>query len=268
MPPPLDKKTVVIIGGTAGMGLSAAFACLEAGARVLVTGRNPHHVADAQARLGDDTLVLQSDATDPASAANAIQTAVARFGPLHGLYHVAGGSGRSFGDGPLDQIADEAWAATVRLNLTSLFYSNRAATRQFLAQGTGGSVLNISSILANSPSPEFFATHAYAAAKSAVLGLTQSAAAYYASRNIRFNALMPALVETPMSQRAIGNDEIMRFIAKKQPLDGGRIGDVTDLDAAVVFFLSDQSRFVTGQMLAIDGGWSLTEGCGDAESLV
>jgi NAD(P)-dependent dehydrogenase (short-subunit alcohol dehydrogenase family) len=258
MPLALENKTIVIIGGTAGMGLSAALACQAAGANVVVTGRKEQHLEAARTDLGDRAVVLKSDATDPESAGQAIEAAVQRFGVLDGLYHVAGGSGRSFGDGPLDQINDDAWEATVRLNLTPVFYSNRAAVRQFLAQGSGGSVLNISSILATSPSPKFFATHAYAAAKAAVIGLTRSAAAYYGGANIRFNALLPALVETPMSQRAARDEEIMRFIAVKQPLDGGRIGHVTDLDAAVVYFLSEQSRFVTGQVLAVDGGWSVT----------
>jgi NAD(P)-dependent dehydrogenase (short-subunit alcohol dehydrogenase family) len=256
---PLENKVIVIIGGTGGMGLSAAAACIAAGARVVVTGRSAEHLAQAASILGQDAMVLQGDATDPLSASAAIDAAVQRFGALHGLYHVAGGSGRSWGDGPLDEIPDEGWEAALRLNLTSHFYSNRAAVRQFLAQGAGGSVLNMSSVLAESPSPRFFATHAYAAAKAAIIGLTRSAAAYYAPHNIRFNAIAPALVETPMSQRAAGDERIMRFIAAKQPLDGGRIGQPTDLDAAVVYFLADQSRFVTGQVLAIDGGWSVTD---------
>ena len=84
-------------------------------------------------------------------------------------------------------------------------------------------------------------------------------AAYYAPHQIRFNLIAPALTETPMAQRAAENTEIMTFIQQKQPLDGGRIGKPTDLDAAAVFFLSDQSRFVTGQVLAVDGGWSVTD---------
>ncbi|HYG77939.1 MAG TPA: SDR family oxidoreductase, partial [Planctomycetota bacterium] len=111
-----------------------------------------------------------------------------------------------------------------------------------------------------SPSPLHFATHAYAAAKAAIIGFTKSCAAYYAPKNIRFNVLAPGLVETPMSQRAAGDATIQKFIATKQPLDGGRIGKPDDLDAAAVYFLSDQSRFVTGQVLAVDGGWSVTEG--------
>jgi NAD(P)-dependent dehydrogenase (short-subunit alcohol dehydrogenase family) len=182
------------------------------------------------------------------------------FGGFHGLYHVAGGSGRGEGDGPLHEITDEGWDFTIRLNLRSLFYSNRAAVRQFLKQRTGGSVLNMSSVLGFSPSPRHFATHAYAAAKAAVIGLTKSAAACYAKRNIRFNVLAPALVATPMSRRAQGDKEILKFIATRQPLDGGRIGRPEDLDAAAVYFMSDGSKFVTGQILAVDGGWSVCEG--------
>jgi NAD(P)-dependent dehydrogenase (short-subunit alcohol dehydrogenase family) len=176
------------------------------------------------------------------------------------LYHVAGGSGRRAGDGPLHELSDEGWRVTHDLNLTSLFNSNRAAVRQLLKQGGGGSVLNMGSVLGHSPSPQYFATHAYASAKAAAIGLTRSAAAYYAPHNIRFNLVAPALVETPMSRRAAGDEAIVNFIKTKQPLDGGRIGRPEDLDSAIVYLLCDASRFVTGQVLNVDGGWSVTEG--------
>lgn len=256
----LRDKSIVVIGGTSGMGFSAARACVEAGASVVVVGRGDEHVASAGQALGSPGRAIAGDATDPATATCAIELALREFGRFDGLYHVAGGSGRRAGDGPLHELSDEGWDFTCRLNLTSLVYSNRAAARQFLKQSTGGSVLNIGSILAFSPSTKFFATHAYAAVKAAVVGLTRSAAAYYAPHNIRFNCVVPALVETPMSQRALNDEAILGFVRTKQPLDGGRIGRPDDLDAAVVFFLSDASRFVTGQVLAVDGGWSVTEG--------
>ena len=118
----------------------------------------------------------------------------------------------------------------------------------------------MSSVLGFSPSPHYFSTHAYASAKAAIIGLTKSAAAYYAPANIRFNVLAPALVATPMSQRAQGDEEILRFIATKQPLEGGRIGHPSDLDGAAVYFMGDDSKFVTGQVLAVDGGWSVSDG--------
>ena len=116
------------------------------------------------------------------------------------------------------------------------------------------------SVLGYSPSPRYFATHAYAATKSAIIGFTQSIAAYYADKSIRVNVLAPALVETPMAQRAANDEAILRFIKTKQPLDGGRIGQPQDLDAAAVFLMSDGAKFCTGQVLSIDGGWSLSEG--------
>ncbi len=256
----LRDKSIVVVGGTTGLGLSAARACIAAGARVVVSGRNPENARAAGESLGDEAHVVIGDAIDSSSAARAIEAALTAFGGFHGLYHVAGGSGRRQGDGPLDEISDEGWERTLGLNLTSVFNSNRAAARQFLRQGTGGSVLNMGSVLSFAPSSRYFATHAYAAAKAAIVGLTRSAASYYAPRNIRFNVLAPALVETPMSRRAKGSREIMDFIATKQPLDGGRIGAPEDADAAVVYFLSDAARFVTGQVLAVDGGWGVSEG--------
>jgi NAD(P)-dependent dehydrogenase (short-subunit alcohol dehydrogenase family) len=256
----LKDKSLVIIGGTTGLGLSAARAFVAEGARVVVVGRNAESVEAAGQELGQQALTLVGDAVDPAIAASAIETALKEFGALHGLYHVAGGSGRRHGDGPLHEISDEGWNYTLNENLTSLFYSNRAAAQQFLKQGTGGTVLNMGSVLGFSPSPKFFATHAYATAKAAIIGLTTAAAAHYAPQNIRFNILAPALVATPMSQRAQGDEVILNFIHAKQPLDGGRIGQPGDLDSAAVFFMSDESKFVTGQVLAVDGGWSVSEG--------
>ena len=256
----LKDKSIVVIGGTSGLGLSAAKAFVAAGARVVVVGKDTDKLEAAKAALGAAAMGLSADATHPDTAVAAVNIASKNFGGFHGLYHVAGGSGRKEGDGPLHSITNEGWEHTLQLNLNSVFYSNRAAAQYFARQQTGGSILNMSSVLGFSPSPHFFATHAYAAAKSAIIGFTRSCAAYYAGAGIRFNVLAPALVATPMSQRAQANPEVLEFIATKQPLDGGRIGEPADLDAAAVYFLSDDSKFVTGQVLAVDGGWSVSEG--------
>ena len=256
----LENKVIVIVGGTGGMGLSAAKACAAEGAKLVVVGRDAGDARSAGEILGSAGRALVADAMEPTTAERAIEMAIQSFGGFDGIYHVAGGSGRKAGDGPLHEITDEGWDFTIRLNLNSLFYSSRAAVKQFLKQGRGGSVLNMGSVLGHSPSPRFFGTHAYVAAKAAVIGLTKSCASYYAAQNVRFNALVPALVETPMSQRAVGDEQIMAFIRTKQPLDGGRVGRPDDLDAAAVYFLSDGSRFTTGQVLTVDGGWSVTEG--------
>jgi len=256
----LEHKTIVVIGGTTGLGLSAARAFVREGARVVVVGRNPDSGQKAEAELGANSRALAGDASHPDTAPRAIKAALTEFGGFDGLYHVAGGSGRRMGDGPLHEVSDAGISATLELNLTSLILSNRAATQQFLKQGTGGSILNMGSVLGQNPSPQFFATHVYAATKSAAIGFTKSCAAYYAANNIRFNVLAPALVETPMAKRAAEDETILEWIKTKQPLDGGRIGHPEDLDAAAVFFLSDGSKFCTGQALFIDGGWMVSEG--------
>lgn len=259
---PLENRVIVVIGGTTGIGLSGVHACISAGASLVAVGLDTSSVEATSALLGTRGVAIQGDATLPGAAVQAIALARATFGDFHALYHVAGGSGRKWGDGALHETTDEGWERTHALNETSVFYSNRAAVQAFLELGHGGSILNLTSVLAASPAPQLFDTCAYAAAKAAVSGLTHYAAARYVGDNIRVNAIAPGLVATPMSERAQANDAIMDFVSKKQPLEGGRIGVPSDLDAAVVFFLSDQSRFVTGQVLAIDGGWSVSNGNG------
>ena len=261
----LEGKVLVVMGGTSGLGLSAVRACVTAGARVVVVGRDEGKGEAVREELGAAVRVLAGDATQSETAGRAITLAEETWAGFDGLYHVAGGSGRRRGDGPLAELTDEGWDYTMDLNLRSVFLSNRAAVRHLLANGRGGSVVNCGSVLGQSPSAAFFSTHAYAAAKAGMIGLTRSAASRYAAEGIRFNLLAPALVATPMSLRAQGDARILEFIRTKQPLDGGRIGMPEDLDAAVVWLLSEGSRFVTGQVIAVDGGWSVSEGQVPAE---
>ena len=255
----LKGKSIVVIGGTTGIGLSAAEAFVQEGANVVAIGRNADSAAKASARL-KNAVVYTGDATKAGVADKAIADCMNQYGGFDGLYHVAGGSGRKQGDGPLHDITLEGWDFTLSLNLTSLMLSNQAAVRALLAQKKGGSILNMGSVLGHAPSAKYFATHAYAAAKAAAIGFTRSIAAYYASQDIRINLLAPALVETPMAQRAANDENILSFIKTKQPLAGGRIGTPSDLDGAAIFFMSDHSRFTTGQILSVDVGWAVSEG--------
>ncbi|HJZ39600.1 MAG TPA: SDR family oxidoreductase [Bacteroidales bacterium] len=256
----LINKNLVIIGGTTGLGLSAAKAFIENGAGVVVVGRHEESAAQALKILGSKAEVILGDAVLPFTAIHAIEVCIAKFGSFNGLYHVAGGSGRKMGDGPLHELTLEGWNKTLELNLTSLMLSNQGAIKQFLKLGTEGTVLNMGSVLGYSPSPQNFATHAYAASKSAIIGFTRSIASYYAKNNIRVNVIAPALVETPMARRAAEDEKILSYIRTKQPLDGGRIGQPSDLDGLAVYFMSDLSRFTTGQVVAVDGGWTISEG--------
>jgi NAD(P)-dependent dehydrogenase (short-subunit alcohol dehydrogenase family) len=258
----LSGKVIVVMGGTSGLGLSAVRACVGQGARVVAVGRDAAKADAVASMLGESVRVVVGDAAVVGTAESAIDTAELAFGGFHGLYHVAGGSGRRRGDGLLHELSDEGWDYTLNLNLRSVFLSNRAAVRRLRERGIAGSILNCGSVLGFSPSSHFFATQAYAAAKAAIIGLTRSAAAQYAPEGIRFNVVAPGLVATPMSQRAQGDERILAFVKTKQPLDGGRIGRPEDLDAAVVWLLSDAAGFVTGQVIAVDGGWSVSEGQG------
>jgi NAD(P)-dependent dehydrogenase (short-subunit alcohol dehydrogenase family) len=262
----LENKRIVIIGGTTGIGFSAAKACMEEGASVVIVGRDPGRSEAAGRELGSGAVSVTADATIESTAELAIETSVHHFGGFDALYHVAGGSGRIFGDGPLHEMNKEGWEKTLHWNLGSMMYSNKAALQYFIKSKHAGVILNMASVLGFSPSPHFFSTHAYAAAKSAVIGLSKSIAAFYANQNIRINVIAPALVETPMSKRSLSDETIMRFISTKQPLEGGRVGIPGDLDGATVFLLSDRSSFITGQLIAVDGGWSITDGQYSQES--
>ena len=256
----LHNKGIVIVGGTTGLGLSAAHAFIANGARVIIVGRNPESATNAEKDLGKNAISICGDACEENTAKLAINLCIERFGTFDGLYHVAGGSGRTMGDGPLHELSLEGWNKTLELNLTSLMLSNQAAVSKFIELGSSGSILNMSSVLGFSPSPKYFSTHAYAAAKSAIIGFSKSIAAYYIQKNIRINVIAPALVETPMAKRAAGDENITSFIKTNQPLDGGRIGQPEDMNGLALYFMSNQSKFTTGQVIAVDGGWSISEG--------
>jgi NAD(P)-dependent dehydrogenase (short-subunit alcohol dehydrogenase family) len=256
----LAQKKIVVIGGTTGIGLSAAKAFIDEGANIVIAGRNEENVKEAKSQLGKKAGAVCGDARDAATAAEAINICIEKFGDFDGLYHVAGGSGRKMGDGPLHELSLDGWNKTLELNLTSLMLSNRAAVKKFLELKKPGTILNMGSVLGFSPSPQYFATHTYAAAKSAIIGFSKAIAAYYAKDNIRINVIAPALVETPMAQRAANDENILSFIKTKQPLDGGRISQPDDMNGLAIYFMSDQSKFTTGQVIAVDGGWSISEG--------
>ena len=255
----LAQRTFVIVGGTTGLGFSAARALINNGARVGVCGRSEESVAHALEALGENAVGLNLDAAEPGEVEKLIDATCDEFGELHGMYHVAGGSGRGAGDGPLHELSDEGWDYTIRQNLTSVMASNRAAVRRFRSQKSGGAILNMGSVLGFSPSPQHFSSHAYAAAKAGIEGFSRSLASFYAKEDIRVNVVAPALVETPMSKRARENESIMEFVERKQPLDGGRIATPEDLDGAVLCLLGEAGRFMTGQVLHVDGGWGVTE---------
>lgn len=257
---------VCLVTGSTGIAAAAASGMAAEGGSVFVVSRDEAHarsLAEGMGAAGGTAAWHAADLATEDGADSAIAACVARFGRLDVCYDVAGISGRRHGDGPLHEMTLAGWVATMTGNATSTALVLRAAVRQLLAQaprpdGCRGAILTMSSVLATSPSPGHFATHAYAASKGAIEALSRAAAAHYAPDGIRINVIAPALVATPMSERAQHDPAILEYLATKQPLAGGPI-DAEALTGTALYLLSDDARMVTGQVVAVDGGWSVTE---------
>ena len=257
----LAGKRCLIVGGTSGIGLASARLFLAEGARLVVVGRDPPEAEQVRGELVKEgpVHVVAADATNADAMVRVMSAVVSQMGGFDVLLHVAGGSGRQFGDGALHECSEDGWAATLDLNLRSVFLTNRAAVRQFLHQRTGGVIVNTSSVLAFSPSPRNFDACAYTAAKGAIIALSRQAAARYAADRIRVNVLAPGLADTPMAARAVNDPAIAAYLRSKQPLAAGPISP-QDVAEAALFLCSDAARFITGAVLPVDGGWCMTEG--------
>jgi NAD(P)-dependent dehydrogenase (short-subunit alcohol dehydrogenase family) len=258
--PRLADKRCLIVGGTSGIGFASARRFLQEGAHVVISGLADDAANDALRQLQSLGQIAfhPCDATIPSQVLALFSESLKSLGGLDVLFHVAGGSGRRFGDGPLHECTDSGWHATLDLNVTSTFFTNRAAVQLFLKERQPGVILNMTSMLALSPSPRFFDTCAYAAAKGAVIALSRSAAARYAPDGIRVNVLAPGLIDTPAAARATHDPAILRFLEGKQPLRRGP-GLVEDCADAAVFLCSDEACFLTGVVLPVDGGWGVSE---------
>ncbi len=266
---------------TASSGIGAATARLLARAqqRIFIVSRTAEHsdqlVCELQA-LGAEAAYYAADVTQASAVEQAVAQCIATFGRIDGLYNVAGQSGRRLGDGPLHLCTEEAWQTVMHSNTWSQFLVSKAVLAQMLKQsplsntnletttaheqdavkGQRGVILCMGSILAQHPEPRHFATHAYAASKGAVAAMAKSMAAYYAPYGIRINTIAPSLVRTPMSARASLDETIVQYIRHKQPLVEDVIA-VEDVAQVSVFLLTDLSRAITGEVLAVDAGWDL-----------
>jgi meso-butanediol dehydrogenase/(S,S)-butanediol dehydrogenase/diacetyl reductase len=161
-------------------------------------------------------------------------------------------SGRSLGDGPVDACTEEAWDAVVAANLRSVFVYCKHAVPLLRAAG-GGAIVTVASVLGLVGGDADFATHAYAASKAGVIGLTRAMAVTYASDSIRCNVVCPGLIETPMSRRAQEDARIRARLPELQPLTG-TFGSPDDVAAAALYLAT--APFVTGAVLTVDGGWT------------
>jgi len=255
----LDGKVCVIAGGGTGIGRAAARLFAEHGAAVVALAPVEADLQETCRLIreaGGRAAYVVADVSRRDDVERAFRWTLAEHGRIDVLFNVAGISGRRFGDGPVHECTDEGFDMVMDVNVKGTFMCCRAALPSMMAQRSGA-IINMSSVLAWSPSPAHFATHAYAASKGALIALTRAMAAYYAPYGIRVNALAPGLIRTPMSRRAQSTPEIVELMRTKQPLTGG-FGAPEDVAAAALYLASDEARFVTGVVLPVDGGWSVS----------
>lgn len=248
------RRRRVVVTGASGIAAATAGQLAAAGWRVFVVSIDPEECESLSASLGAASGGYRvADLRVESEVVTAFDAATTAMGGLDGVVAVAGGSARRSGDGWLHEMTLQGWEAAIDLNLTTAFLTAREAVRRM--RGGGGSIVLTSSVLATSPQPENFATHGYAAAKAAITGWVVPLAAAYASDKIRINCVAPGLVDTPGAQRAAGSPEIRAFAARKQPAVGGPLS-ADDVAQAMVWVLDAPG--VTGQVIRVDGGWSVT----------
>lgn len=257
---------IYLITGSTGIAAATARMATQAGANVFMVGKDESSCRDLHDELsaaGSYGGYYVADLTLSDAVEAAVAQAVERLGRIDALFNVAGISGRRFGDGPAHECTPEGWDVTMDINAKSAFLMCGAVLRVMLKQsidahGLRGTILNMGSILGGlSPEPKHFATHAYAASKAAITGFSRSMAAYYAPYKIRINVIAPSLTRTPMSLRAQSDADILEYMKIKHPL-GEEMLDVSDVASAALFLLSDASRRITGEVLTVDAGWSVT----------
>ena len=235
-----DGPVALVTGGGGGIGGAVVRAFAEAGHRVLAVDREP------------SPDVCLGDLVDASQAAGAVDAALERFGRLDVVVCAHGGSGRRFGDGPVDECSEEAWDATLELNLKSVYLVCRAAVPALRAGG-GGAIVTVASVLGLVGGDRDFATHAYAASKGGLIALTRAMAVTYAPDGIRCNVVCPGLIATPMSARAQEDEAIRARLGRLQPLTGD-FGRPENVAEAVLHLAT--SPFSTGSVLTVDGGWT------------
>jgi NAD(P)-dependent dehydrogenase (short-subunit alcohol dehydrogenase family) len=245
----LDNKVALITGGTTGIGRDTAILFAKEGAKVVFSGRREvegNETLDLVRAEGGDGLFVKSDASKSADVESLVQKTIEKFGRLDVAFNNAGVEGKWV---PLVEQTEENWDQVHGINLKGVWLSMKYEIRQMLKQGCGGAVVNMSSVAGLIGAA---GAGVYVASKHGVMGLTKSAAIEYATHGIRVNAVCPAVIETPMAERAFGEPAVNKRMVSLHPL--GRFGKPIEVAKAVLWLCSDKSSFTTGQYIGIDGG--------------
>ncbi len=246
----LEGKVALISGGSQGMGAYEAELFVQEGAKVVVGDVREDEgrvLVEKIAKGGGDAVFVRLDVTSETDWSAAVQEAVTRYGKLDVLVNNAGVSAR----GSIEETSVEDWDRVMDINAKGVFLGTRTAIPE-MRKGGGGSIINISSQLGlvgmGESSPQ------YQASKGAVRIFTKSTAIQYAAEGIRANSVHPGPVITPMTEARRSDAEVQKMMISRIPL--GRYGESADVAYGVLYLASDESSFVTGSELVIDGGWT------------
>jgi gluconate 5-dehydrogenase len=253
----LGGRVALVGGGGGAIGAAMAEALAGAGARVAVAGRTQATLAATVERVkaaGSEGLAITADVTSEADCDRMVRETIDGFGRIDIVVNAVGG-----GAGKVLHAAEDyprsAWDWIMELNVRSTIVPTQAAVRTMIERGEGGTVLNISSVRANLGINAGYS--AYVAAKGAISSLTRQWATEWAKHGIRVNAIMPTFVDTPQVATLLEDPAFKAGIVSRIPL--GRVGETRDLVGPAIFLCSDAARFVTGQVLGIDGGLTATQ---------
>ncbi len=241
---PFENRRVMIFGATGGIGSALARQLAARGCQLSLVARDQSRLDALADELHADAFSF--DATDSAAVEGCVAEVTEKHGRVDGVVNCAG----SLLLKPAHLTTDAEWAAVLGANLTSAFHILRSATARMMKTG-GGSIVLMSSAVAQRG---MINHEAIAAAKAGVAGLALSAAATYARYNIRVNCVAPGLTRTPLTQALTKNETSLKMSAALHPL--GRIGEPDEVANAIRWFLSPENSWVTGQVLAVDGGLS------------
>jgi NAD(P)-dependent dehydrogenase (short-subunit alcohol dehydrogenase family) len=249
-PPPtfrLDGKTAIVTGASSGIGARFARVLHEAGANVVASARRLERL-DALADELERVVAVPCDVADDSQCEHLIAETVARFGRIDVLVNNAGATATI----PAEEEPVETFRRVVDVNLTATFLLSQLAARHMLAEPTGGVIVNVASILGLVGAGQI-PQASYTASKAGVVNLTRELAAQWGRRGVRVNAIAPGWFPTEMTETMFTDDRSHQWIKRRTPM--GRAGETHELDGALLFLASDASTYVTGQVIAVDGGW-------------